>query len=39
MHRFRILCGLLLGAGLIVPLVSTAAAAEDRRYYDRDGRD
>jgi hypothetical protein len=38
MLRFRILGGLLLGAALIVP-VAVKAGEDNRRYYDRDGRD
>jgi hypothetical protein len=33
MHRILIM-GLLMGAALIIP-----ASAEDRRYYDREGKD
>jgi hypothetical protein len=46
MHRFRILGGLLLGAALIAPIVAIAQDHpyngryyDNRRYYDRDGRD
>ena len=36
MHRFRMLCGFVLSAALLMPVAATAA---DKKYYDRDGHD
>ena len=36
MNRFLVVSGLLLGIAWLVPV---AGRAEEKRYYDRDGRD
>lgn len=48
MHRFLVICGLLLGTALIAPIAVRADGDdhpykkryyENKRYHDRDGRD
>jgi hypothetical protein len=39
MHRFLIVCGFVLGAAWLVPVVARAEDHQEKRYYDRNGRD
>lgn len=39
MHRFLILGAILAGAMLTAPIVARADDHNEKRYYDRDGRD
>jgi len=39
MNRFLIVSGFLLGAAGLVPVTARADDHQDKRYYDRNGRD
>lgn len=39
MRRAWIITAILVGAALSVPLTASAADHQEKRYYDRDGRD
>ena len=39
MHRFLVVSGFLLGVAWLVPVAGMAQEHQEKRYYDRDGRD